>query len=89
MKKLILIGAVVVSSLLLVGCTENIRARNWGGNLTIEAPAGKTVVNMTWKEQQLWIQYRDRKPNENPSVTVFKEHSSFGLMEGSVTVIEK
>lgn len=88
MKK---IAAIILclSAILLTGCTQNERAKHFGGTLAIDAPAGKTVVNMTWKENQLWIQYRDRRADEKPSVNTFKEYSSFGLMEGTVTVTEK
>lgn len=86
MKNILL---VCVVALFATGCTENVRAKRWGGNMNINAPEGKTVQNMTWKEGDLWIQYRDRKPDEKPSTTTFKEYSSLGLLEGSVTVIEK
>ena len=73
----------------LSGCTENARAKQFGGTMKIEAPAGQTVMNMTWKENQLWIQYRERTPGEKPTVTTFKEYSSFGLVQGTVIVTEK
>jgi hypothetical protein len=88
-KSISSIGIILIAAILLAGCTQNQRARGLGGSATIEAPAGKTVVNMTWKETQLWVQYRDRAPGEKPQTTVFKEYSSFGILEGQVTVIEK
>lgn len=80
---------IISLAFILAGCTQNQRAKNFGGDFTIEAPAGKTVANMTWKGDNLWIQYHDRPENVKPVVVVFKEYSSFGLVNGTVTVIEK
>lgn len=86
-----LIGITILAAILLAfsGCTENISAKSFGGKVRIEAPAGQTVVNMTWKEGDLWIQYKDRPKDQAPAVTTFKEHSNFGLLSGEVIVIEK
>ena len=55
--------ALIILGSLLISCTANQRARNIGGTMTIEAPAGMRVVNMTWKEgNNLWIQYEKREP---------------------------
>lgn len=89
MKNILVVLVLVVTAVVSTGCTENARAKTFGGSMTIEAPVGKTVANMTWKENQLWVQYRDRKPDEKPSTTIFREYSSFGLVQGTVIVNEK
>lgn len=40
--------------LILTGCTDNTRARSFGGNTTIELPAGEKLFDVTWKEANLW-----------------------------------
>ena len=85
--------AIVTASLLLlaigaVGCTQNIRARAWGGTAKIDLPAGKKLVNITFKESNLWILTRVAKPNETPEVYELTENSSFGLLEGTVVIRE-
>ena len=77
--------------LLLVGvsgCTENIRSKTFGGNMTIALPANQKLVNATWKESQLWYLYRPMHSNETAETYTFKEKSSFGMMEGVVTFQE-
>jgi hypothetical protein len=88
MKKITLMLFVGIA-LFATGCTQNERAKTWGGTMTIHAPEGQTVQNMTWKESQLWVQYRPRKADEKPLTITFKEYSRFGLVEGTVIVIEK
>lgn len=86
MKKLILLIALVIP---FVGCTENQRAKNWGGNTTIEVSANKKLVNLTWKNENLWVLTRDRKEGETAETYYFTEDSSFGLIQGVVTIREK
>jgi hypothetical protein len=88
MKNIIVISLSAIA-ICLTGCTENERAKSFGGTMTVNAPAGKTVVNMTWKEAELWVQYRDRRPDEKPTTHTFKEYSSFGMVQGTVIVNEK
>lgn len=83
---------IVASGIMLglSGCTENQRARHFGGTTTFEGLPGKTVVNVSWKEgNDLWVVYRDRKPNEKPETVVFKEYSSIGVMNGTINIVEK
>lgn len=51
MKKKLLIVALVAGLLpTLFSCTENQRARQFGGTITIELPPGEKLVMATWKE---------------------------------------
>lgn len=86
MKKLILIAILALG---MVGCTENQRARSLGGTSTIALTPNKKLVNLTWKETDLWILTRDRKEGEVPETYEFKEDSSFGVIEGTVIVKEQ
>lgn len=70
------------------GCTDNTRAKNFGGTATETLPAGKKFVNATWKAESLWILTRDAKPGEQPEKYEFTESSSFGVIQGKVIFIE-
>lgn len=77
MKKLVILLGL---SLALLSCTDNSRARAWGGTETVELPKNCKFINSTWKETELWIVVQD---------TVTKQHymyekSSFGVIEGKV-----
>lgn len=75
--------------LLLASCTENQRAKHYGGTMTVNLPENTTFVGATWKETQLWYIYRPRKKDETPVTTTMREHSSFGILQGKVLFIEK
>lgn len=90
MKKVIggiLVLAVVAIS--LTGCTEQRRAREFGGNATVELPAGTKLVTVTWKEASIWYLTRPMNPDEKPETYTFTESSSWGVIEGKVLIVEK
>lgn len=83
MKKLAgLLGIVMLAS-----CTQNNRARVWGGNETIELETGERLQNVTWKQTDLWL--LTKQDTTAPSTYSFKEKSSFGVMEGEIIIKEK
>jgi len=85
MKKLFL---VVLSGMLLTSCTENERVKSWGGEGTIRLPKGKKLVNVTWKETQIWYLTRDMDSNDVAETYEFHEESSYGVIEGTYKIIE-
>lgn len=81
----ILIAASLLS--LLTGC-ENVIARQYGGHLDINLPACHRLVNATWKESDLWY-LTEPMGSAIPRNTTFREKSTFGQLEGSITFREK
>jgi uncharacterized lipoprotein YehR (DUF1307 family) len=77
MKKLLI---VLVSALTLASCTDNERARRFGGTEEIALKRNEVVLNVTWKENEMWICTQDTVTN----TTYFREKSSWGVMEGTV-----
>jgi hypothetical protein len=77
MKKLILAVALVS---LATSCTENTRARRWGGTEEISLKPNEKVLNVTWKENEMWICTKDTVTG----IVYFREKSSWGIMEGTV-----
>jgi uncharacterized lipoprotein YehR (DUF1307 family) len=77
MKKLfvLLVGVVALAS-----CTENERARRFGGTEEITLKPNEVVLNVTWKQNEMWICTQDTITN----VTYFREKSAWGIMEGTV-----
>jgi len=75
--------------IIMIGCTAQQRAKKYGGSSTIELPAGKKLVIATWKEDNLWLLYRDRKSSETTDTYSFKESSSWGVFEGVIVIKEK
>jgi len=52
---ILLIIGVFIILFITSGCTENQRAKKWGGTMSITVPAGEEFVNATWKDNNLWI----------------------------------
>ena len=86
MKKILY---AVILLLFITGCTQNERAKTWGGTARVELPAGKKLLEATWKETELWYLVRDRREGEPIETYEFIEESSFGMIEGKVIFIEK
>ena len=85
MKKFILIIAAIIC---LCGCTEQIRTRQFGGEMTINLPAGQELMEVTWKDDDLFYLTRPMAPDYVPVKKTFQESSSWGVMESTVYFIE-
>jgi len=81
--------AGAVMGAFLTGCTENQRAREFGGTATVELKPGERLVNATWKEHDLWYLVRHRRADEPPATYEFREDSSYGVMNGTVVFLER
>ena len=84
-KKAIKLTAITTLFMALVihtSCTENQRARNFGGTETISLLPNEEFVNITWKENDLWIIVKDTITG----VFYAREKSSFGVMQGKIII---
>ena len=70
-----------------LGCTENDRAKNYGGTAQITL-VGKKLVNVTWKDDDMWVLTRQLHESDPLETYEFQEHSSWGVAEGTVIIIE-
>ena len=77
MKNLV---AILVIILVMSSCTDNVRARHWGGTETLALNPNEVVLNVTWKDNDMWICTKDT----TSGVVYFREKSSWGMMEGAV-----
>lgn len=79
----------LITVLSTVSCTENSRARKYGGTQTINLSPNTKLINATWKSDgDLWYLTRPMRADESPETTSFQEKSSFGLIEGTVKFVE-
>jgi hypothetical protein len=85
MKKLFL---AIVMGVMVTSCTENNRVKNWGGEGNINLPKGRKLVNVTWKETEIWYLTRPMNSNDVAETYQFQEESSWGVMEGTYNIIE-
>lgn len=85
MKKIILIALIAIIS--FTSCTEQTRAKHLGGTATVDLPAGERLVNINWKETELWI--LTKQDTTPPTTYTFQENSNFGILEGKIVINEK
>lgn len=66
----------------LASCTENQRAKTFGGTEHVKLLSNERFINVTWKNDNLWIIV------ENTTTHKFhaKEYSSYGILEGEVII---
>jgi len=79
MKKLLFLLLIVVS---VSSCTDNQRARSFGGTEEVSLKPSEQFVNATWKEDNLWLITKDTLTNEY----VMREKSSYGVWEGEIRI---
>ena len=86
MKKVFL-GALVIAA--LSSCTDNTRVKNFGGTAVLNLRSDQKLVNVTWKNDELWVLTKTRTSADTSYNTYnFSEKSSWGVIEGTYTIVE-
>jgi hypothetical protein len=84
-KSFICLGLLALT---LTACTENSRVKNWGGEGKISLPKGRKLINVTWKESEIWYLTRPMNSTDSVETYKFQEESSWGVVEGTYTITE-
>lgn len=74
---------------LFAACTENTRAKNFGGKGELILPQGQKLITVTWKETNLWYLTRPMSSIDSAQTYLFKESSSWGTWEGEFIIKEQ
>jgi hypothetical protein len=85
MKKIILLLALTIG---LFSCTENTRVKSFGGTGRLELPKGHKLINITWKETELWYLTKPMSATDSAETYYFQEESNFGLVKGTFVIVE-
>lgn len=85
--KTLFASCLVITTVCIIGCTDNNRARS-GGTMDFKLPPARKLINATWKDTELWYLTRPMRPDESPEVVIFQEKSPWGIREGRVNFIE-
>jgi hypothetical protein len=93
MSKFLHNAITAVAVLLFIGigtssCTENERARGFGGQSTVNLPNCQKLVNVTWKAANLWYLTRPFRPEDTIETYNFIEDSNWGVWNGTVFIKE-
>jgi len=86
MKKITIL--MLMASIGLISCSENNRAKVWGGTMKVELSAGQKLVDVTWKENSLWYMTKPMNETDVAERYEFVENSNWGVVEGKVIFIE-
>jgi len=73
---------VVLGVIMITSCTDNQRARSWGGTEEVSLKKNEVLMNITWKGDDMWVLTKDTTTGE----CHFREHSSFGIIEGEIVL---
>jgi len=91
MKKLIsfmCLCLVMAMAISFSSCTENQRAKHWGGSMTINVKSGYKVTMATFKENDMWYMVEPMDEDYVPKDKMLIEDSNWGMIEGKVTFHE-
>lgn len=67
----------------LLSCNQYV-SREFGGTTVINLKPGERLVEVTWKESNLWYLVEEMDSDYVPKTKVFKESSTFGTLNGKV-----
>lgn len=79
---------VAVVAIVLTGCTQEQRAKNFGGDIVVDVKCDNKLFDVMWKDDNLWYAVRPMRSDEKPETFTFIEQSSFSIWEGTVTFNE-
>jgi len=72
----------------LIACTDNQRTKAFGGSMSVQIPCDQQVFDVTWKGVSLWYATQPAPSDWKPSQKRFTEYSSYGMIQGEVTLTE-
>lgn len=88
MRKFLTISLVLAATLAIFSCTQNQRARNFGGTMEIKVKPGYKVNMATWKGDNLFYMIEKMDSSYVPTEKILVEDASFGVLETKVKFIE-
>ena len=80
---------VVFAVIMMLTSCENLVTRNFGGSQTIELEKGQRLVEITFKDNDLWILTEPMDSDYVPKTKTFYEDSNLGVMQGKITIVEQ
>lgn len=87
-RKITLLAISLLVMYALSGCSSQMAAKSFGGDVTLELRPGRKLEEITWKDDSLWYLTRPMSENEEPETHLFEQSSMWKVFEGTVTVVE-
>lgn len=82
------IGFIALVAALILSCTANQKAKDYGGTAKITLPDNQKLINVTWKDADLWYITRPMTQADTAIVYTFQEKSEYGIWNGSYIITE-
>jgi hypothetical protein len=86
-KNIIKVLCLVLIFIMLTGCTNGC-VRRFGGTQEITLPKDQKLINITWKDNDLWILTKPMSDSDDAEEYEYREYSNYGIMEGKVIIKE-
>ena len=83
---LVMTAITPILALSLMGC--QIATKSLGGNTTLELEPNEKLEEITWKDDSLCYLTRPMTEDDIAETHVFKQSSNWGVLEGTVTIVE-
>lgn len=83
---LVMTAITPILALSLMGCQA--ATKSLGGNTTLELEPNEKLEEITWKDDSLWYLTRPMTEDDIAETHVFKQSSNWGVLEGTVTIVE-
>ena len=80
--KIKIASIIFLGILSLSSCTENERAKHFGGTMKVKILKNEKFINATWKDENLWILTQDTVTK----TFYFREDSPYGIIKGEVVI---
>lgn len=87
-KKILALSLIALMSIPLTGCMSQYAAKNAGGTHEVKLESNRKLINVTWKESDIWYLTREMRPDESADTYEFKESNVIGIKEGKIIIIE-
>lgn len=88
-KKYIKLSIILMLMALMVcGCTTQAITKSFGGSMELHLEPNQKLEEITWKDDNLWYLTKPMTDSDVPETHTFSQSSSFGLFEGTITIIE-
>ena len=84
---------IIILMIILFSCSRNFSeqslTKSFGGTTSVELDPNRKLINIAWNNGSLWYLVRPMRPDEEAETYVFREQDVWGMLEGSVTLIEQ
>lgn len=88
MKKRVVIALTAISMAVmsLTGCQSV--TKNYGGKTIVKLEPNQKLEEITWKDDSLWYLTRPMTDEDLAETHTFRQQTDFGVLEGTVTIVE-